>query len=110
MSHQVSEIRWRGEVKEVAFVDGTPALHLPRSACVTRGDHVVVDDGGARVVCENGSAQLLPLYVARERLQVGGLELEFVIKEITEAEEMAAFQALAQFHYRTDASLAVLLV
>jgi hypothetical protein len=40
--------------------------------------------------------------MACEHLQIGGLNLEFFIKEITEQEEFAAYQALAQFHYRSN--------
>ena len=45
-------------------------------------------------------ARILPIYAVREDLQAGNLILEFVIKEITEPDEFAAYQALSEFHYR----------
>jgi ABC-type lipoprotein export system ATPase subunit/GNAT superfamily N-acetyltransferase len=42
----------------------------------------------------------MPAYVAKETVQVGSLKLELIIKEITEAEELTAYESLANFHYR----------
>src|SRR6478672_8161196 len=81
-THVVERVRWRGPVKELAFADGALPLRLPRSCCVTSGDTVELDGVDARVRCLNGSAQLLPIYVAQERLKVGATELAFVVKEI----------------------------
>lgn len=39
-------------------------------------------------------------YVARTQLTVGGLQIEIVIKELTEPEEHEAYLSLAEFHYR----------
>jgi len=52
------------------------------------------------VVCQNGSAQVLPIYTAIEELIVGGTRLELIIKEITEAEEFEAYKSLTLHHYR----------
>ena len=73
---------------------------VPRSACVSEDDEVILDENGAGVVCENGAARILPIYTAVERASVGSLELELVIKEITEPEEFEAYEALTRFHYR----------
>lgn len=101
--HTVGRIVWRDHLKYIYFEDGTSKITLPRSACVSTGDIVEISDEEAWVVCKNGKIQILPTYVARERLSVGGLDLEFVIKEITEPEEFLAYQALTQFHYRGHA-------
>lgn len=98
--HTVSRVTWRDHLKYVSFNDGTDKLTLPRSACVSTGDSVEIVDGNAWVACKNGKIQILPTYVAHEHLSVGGMNLEFVVKEITEQEEFLAYQALAQFHYR----------
>src|SRR5947208_530206 len=83
----IKSVAWRGHWKEVSFECGAPALKLPRSACVSKGDRVRRGDGEAWVRCHNGEARLLPTYVAREQFAVGGLSLELLVKEITEAEE-----------------------
>lgn len=41
------------------------------------------------------------LYVACERVSIGNLNLEFLVKEISEQEEITAYQSLTQFHYRS---------
>lgn len=83
------------------FVDDDATLLLPRSACIAKGDQVELAENAAWVVCRNGKAQIFPVYEALESLQVGGLELQFVVKEITELEELSAYQALTEFHYRS---------
>ena len=96
----VKTIKLCKPLKEVNLDDGTTLL-LPRSAWVAEGDHVQLQDDSAWVVCKNGQSQIFPNYAAREQLRVGGLDLEFLIKEITEPEEFTAYQSLTQFHYRS---------
>lgn len=97
----VQTISPRKHLKEVRFADDETALLLPRSACIAKGDQVELTESTAWVVCRNGKAQIFPVYEALELLQVGGLELQFVVKEITEPEELSAYQALTEFHYRS---------
>ena len=52
------------------------------------------------VLCRNGSATLSPAYSARDHIQIGSLKLGLIIKEITEQDEIDAYQALTAFHYR----------
>lgn len=91
----------RKHLKEVRFADDETTLLLPRSACIGKGDQVELSENAAWVICKNGKAQIFPVYESLELLQVGGLELQFVIKEITEPEELSAYQALTEFHYRS---------
>lgn len=97
----VKAIVQRQHLKEVRFDDDTTTLLVARSACVAKDDWVELTEDSAWVLCKNGSAKIFPYYAAREQLQVGGLDLEFLIKEITEPEELTAYQALTQFHYRS---------
>ena len=90
----------RKHLKEVRFTDDETTLLLPRSACIGKGDQVELNENAAWVICENGKAQIFPVYEALELLQVGGLELQFLVKEITELEELLAYQSLTEFHYR----------
>lgn len=98
--HTVGRIVWRDHLKSVFFCDGSSKLELPRSACVSTGDNIEISESEVWVTCENGKVQVLPTYLARERLSIGGLDLEFVFKEITEPDEFTAYQALTQYHYR----------
>jgi len=91
----------RKHLKEVRFTDDETTLLLPRSACIGKGDQVEFSENAASVICKNGKAQIFPVYEALELLQVGGLELQFLVKEITELEELSAYQALTEFHYRS---------
>lgn len=97
-SYKVRSIRWR-EHQKILYL-GSRSLALPRSACVTTGDRILLNSTKAYVKCADGLVQLLPSYLAREEIDLGGLKLELVIKEITEAEELAACQSLVRFHYR----------
>lgn len=91
----------RKHLKEVRFTDDETTLLLPRSACIGKGDQVELSESAAWVICKNGKAQIFPVYEALELLQVGGLEFQLLVKEITEPEELSAYQALTQFHYRS---------
>lgn len=84
------------------FLNGTDNfLKVPRWVCVREGETVEITEKEITVVCRNGKAQLLPTYAACEKVNVGNLRLEFVVKEITEAEEYTAYQILTQYHYRS---------
>lgn len=95
----VEKVAWRKHLKEIFLEDGL-RIKLPRSACVSDGDSIVLDEDGAQVSCENGAIRILPTYAAVEKVSVGSLDLELVVKEITESEEFEAYEALTQFHYR----------
>lgn len=95
----VRRVAWRNHLKEIFLEDGSSVM-LPRSACLSKGDDVVLAEDGAHVVCNNGSIRILPTYTAVEKVSVGSLSLELVVKEITESEEFEAYEALTRFHYR----------
>ncbi len=97
---RVNRVVWRGHLKELSLAGKPQTLLLSRSACVSEGDSVCMGKDGAWVACVNGEVQILPIYWAKESLAVGNLHLEFVIKEITETDEFAAYRALTEFHYR----------
>jgi excisionase family DNA binding protein len=98
----VKSITPRSHLKEVHFIDDERSLLLPRSACVAKGDRILLGNDDAWVICRNGKARIFPIYEAVEFLKVGGLELQFLIKEITETEELEAYQTLTDFHYRSN--------
>jgi ABC-type ATPase with predicted acetyltransferase domain len=100
VEHQVRNVTWKGHLKRLDFIGGAASLWVPRSACVARGNRVRMADGAAWVLSENGEAQISPPYVQRERLEIGGLILDLVIKEISEAAEFVAYRALTELHYR----------
>lgn len=97
---KVTGIDWKNHLKRLRFGDGAMPLSVPRSACVTTGDKVRYSDQSVQMICNHGVVQLLPSYVALEHLTVGGSELDFVVKEITEPDEHTAYVGLAQYHYR----------
>lgn len=99
----VSSVEWRGHLKEVRVRPGSGHFLLPRSACVSTGDTILRSGERLAVECQNGWATLIPSYAARELLEVGNLRLDILIKEITGEDEFAAYQALADLHYRGKA-------
>jgi uncharacterized protein len=99
VNKKVTRIKWKDHQKKLFFSEGT-FIDVPLSACVSKGDEVITTNEGAWVLCKNGVAQILPSYIARESFTIGSLNLEFLIKEITELDELEAYKALTQFHYR----------
>jgi ABC-type ATPase with predicted acetyltransferase domain len=97
---KVSSVNWKGYLKRLTLQPGPQWLTVPLSACVSTGDWVRLTDEEAWVICQNGQAQILQPYAARERLALGGLQVEAVVKEITEPDEHNAYKSLAEYHYR----------
>jgi ABC-type ATPase with predicted acetyltransferase domain len=101
--YRVAGVEWRGHLKEIRLAKPALPLLLPRSACVSVGDYVVITPDRITVPCRNGDALLYPPYAARETVLVGNVSLDVLIKEITEEEEFSGYQALADLHYRGKA-------
>lgn len=97
---RVERIGWLGHLKRAFLGSKHPALILPRSASVSTGDLLRVSRNSAWVSCRNGEAQISPAYWAKERISLGSLALDFVVKEITENREYVAYDGLTDFHYR----------
>ena len=99
----VASVSWKGHVKRLRLEPGTTWLDVPRSACLTKGDRVLQDHNKIWVPCDNGMCQILPSYAAPVSLTLGGLTLDVLVKEITDADEHASYSHLADLHYRGHA-------
>lgn len=90
--------------------DSTVVFRVPRSACVTKGDIVYsysplngsssLERDHLFVECQNGVAQITPVYSFETLLQAGDLCLPITIKEISRQDEFDGYAALTQYHYR----------
>lgn len=98
-SYKVLSVTWKNHLK-IANLGGERRLELPRSACVTEGERILLNSHAAYVRCIHGTAQLLPSYVAVESITLGSIKLELVIKEITTSDELTSYESLADYHYR----------
>ena len=96
----VASVIWKGHAKRLRLEPGTKWLEVPRSACLTTGDRVIQQENEAWVPCDNGMCQFLPSFASPAKLKLGGLRLDVLVKEITDAEEHAAYEHLADLHYR----------
>jgi len=98
----VERVTWCGHLKKLTghYRRSQISLMVPRSACVSEEDRVLTEGNQAWVLCRNGKAQFLPSYVAYETINIGNLQLDLLVKEITETEEFDSYEALTQFHYR----------
>ena len=100
-AYTVRSVRWEDHFKHVDL-GNQKSLALPRSACVTTGERILVNSHDVYAQCSNGLTQLLPSYVARETIDLGSLRLELIIKEITSSEELDAYRSLTTYHYRNQ--------
>lgn len=102
-----------GKKLRLRYVDQsgcTVVFRVSRSTCVTEGDivysHAPLDKTSSMeqdylfIKCENGVAQLTPIYSFETVLQVGGFNLPITIKEISRQDEFDGYVALTQYHYR----------
>ena len=99
----VASVTWRGHTKRLRLEPGTTWIDVPRSACLTTGDRVLQEDNKVWVTGDSGMCQVLPSYASPVSLTLGGLRLDVVIKEITDADEHSAYERLADLHYRGSA-------
>lgn len=99
----VTSVKRKGHLKHLRLEPTMRYVTVPLSACVSKGDTIRLETHDAWVVCKNGEAQILRPHVAEERIMIGSLRLEVLVKEITEEEEHAAYLSLADFHYRGHA-------
>lgn len=96
----VSSIIWKGHYKRLKLEPTSQYLDVPLSACVTKGDRLLQSNADVQVVCDQGTVTILPSYTAIETMRLGDLEIDLVVKEITQLEEFSAYQSLSDFHYR----------
>lgn len=52
------------------------------------------------MIGKNGDCKILQPYIVPDMLNLGGVRLEVLVKEVTEDEEHAGYKALADYHYR----------
>ena len=98
--YQVATVNWKGHSKRLRLEPGRVMLDVPLSACVTRGDHVRFESGDAWTIGKNGDCKILQPYVVADVVNLGGVKVEVLVKEVTEHEEHVGYQALADYHYR----------
>lgn len=96
----VASINRKGHYKRLRLEPGPRYLDVALSACVTKGDRIFQSNADVQVACEHGTVTILPSYTAIEKMRLGDLEIDLVVKEITQQEEYSAYQSLSDFHYR----------
>ena len=97
---QVATVHWKGYRKRLRLEPGELMLDVPLSACVTKGDQVRCESGDVWVIGKNGDCKILQPYIVSDVLNLGGVQLEVLVKEVTEDEEHVSYKALADYHYR----------
>jgi ABC-type ATPase with predicted acetyltransferase domain/uncharacterized protein YqfB (UPF0267 family) len=98
--YQVDSVSWKGHLKRIRIEPFGGFITLPLSACVSKGDSIRLVNGSAWVICKNGESQFIGPYFVREKIRLGSIQFEVLIKEITELEEHKAYISLAELHYR----------
>ena len=98
--HQVKTVSWRGHTKRLRLEPDSLTLDVPLSACVTEGDQLRLESGDVWVIGKNGDCKILQPYVVPDVVNLGGVQVEVLVKEVTEHEEHVGYQALSDYHYR----------
>ena len=101
--NRVATVNWKGHKKRLRLEPGGQLLDVPLSACVTKGDQVRSESGDVWVIGKNGDCKILQPYIVPDEVNLGGVQLEVLVKEVTEHEENVGYQALADYHYRGKA-------
>ncbi len=99
-THQVNTVAWKGFYKRLSLEPDSILLDVPLSACVTRGDDLRIRSGDVWVIGKNGDCKILQPYIVPDVVNLGGVQLEVLVKEVTDNEEHVGYQALADYHYR----------
>ncbi|MBA3946358.1 MAG: GNAT family N-acetyltransferase [Herpetosiphonaceae bacterium] len=97
-------VAWKDGLKTIQLMPGNISITVPLSGCVAEKDVVVACDNGLFVQCKNGLSQILPSYMAHDSINIGGYDLDVLVKEITTKDELEAYEALADYHYRNASS------
>ena len=98
--HLVKAVSWRGHTKRLRLEPDSLTLDVPLSACVKKGDRLRFESGDVWVIGKNGNCRILQPYVVPDVVNLGGVQVEVLVKEVTEHEEHIGYQALADYHYR----------
>lgn len=99
---RVSTVSKGSLFNRVRFEARDETLMVPRSSGVSEGSVLEIDGELVSYISETGErTQILPIYSASEKITVGNIKLDLVVKEISDREELAAYRSLSQYHYRT---------
>lgn len=98
--YRVTSVNWKGYFKRLRLEPDGGYLDVPLSACIGQNDEVLLNAGEGYVICKHGATKFSPIYNVRETLRLGDIEIEVLVKEVTEEDEHRAYQSLADFHYR----------
>jgi ABC-type dipeptide/oligopeptide/nickel transport system ATPase subunit/GNAT superfamily N-acetyltransferase len=96
---KVKRIKFCGYSKEVQLNTGE-VLSVSTSTCVDENSIIEENDNQKFVRCYNGLVPLSQAFKKKERLAIGGLSIDIIVKEITTAKEVTSYESLSNFHYK----------
>lgn len=100
--YTVSSVRHFGYFKKLKLIPGDLYVDVPLSACVGKNEEVFFNDGSLFVKCINGDAKIFHSYLREETIKAGEIQLNILVKEITDSDEYNGCHTLAEFHYRDN--------
>ena len=82
-------------------LDNGRRLRTHRYCCLGTGDDLVITGSNrAHARCDNGIAQVLPVYHAKDSISFGTRTIPLHVKELETAEEIDSYHRLEEYHYR----------
>src|SRR4051812_23806492 len=95
----ISKLKSNGIFKNLVLSNGQ-SFQLSTSSCIDKENGIILKDTELFAKCVNGLAQIFPSYAKKAVANIGGFSMEFLIKEITDDEELKSYKSLSQFHYK----------
>lgn len=103
---RVLSVSWKGHGhrKALKLTGRKNPLTVLRSACVTKGDRIQFTRSAIYVVAKSGARhKIWPPYSRPASVAIGPRKFKLRVKEISSRREFAAYQQLAELHYRNQA-------
>src|ERR1700676_761577 len=97
--YRIKKFKSQNKYKEL-ILTSSDSFNLTYSSCVDKGNKVFQRQSDLFIECKNGNVKIFPTYCQKDKINIGGLSIELLIKEITDESELISYKSLANFHYK----------
>jgi ABC-type ATPase with predicted acetyltransferase domain len=101
-TYTIQKLTSKLKYKEV-LLNNQWTLNLPYSTCIDKDCKIIHKPSNLFIECINGDIQIFPTYCKKDKISIGGFSIDLLIKEITDEDELKAYESLAKYHYKGKA-------